>query len=221
MNQTDLDRIADNLRTLATELEDGTGLAALERAWSWRGPIRGASYDPSGRHYGHRHDEYTEPVLDDEGEPVLDDDGRPVTELVAVAVPNDPTGEADLHTTDQLRHPRLVAAVGALDTAATTLEHLIVATVPELPTPDDDPGDGWCRSCYRDRRTLTPEDTHADGRTKHANACKWCANFRSSHGIDPPIPLLRKRHDGHRISPTDVKNTLDAVARYTRKRRGA
>lgn len=192
MNQEDLDRIADTLDRAAELLRKGRAVTALERAAAWRGNLRAANYDPSSRS-GHRHDVYDE-----------------AGDTVVVAVPNDPTGEARTTTVDHLRHPRLVAAIGALSQAAGVAVELIVDTVPDAPAAveDEGPGDGWCRSCYRDKRYLEPEATHRNGTVKHRGACTWCASFKAEHGIDPPLELLRKRHGGRRITVADVTAAL-------------
>lgn len=208
MNQTDLDRIAETVTRAGELLTGGRAHTALDRAWTWRGNLHAPSYDPTGRS-GHRHDVYDE-----------------AGDTVVVAIPNDPTGEARTTTTDQLRHLRLVAAIEALFTAAALAVELIVDTAPEAPKPPadaTDPGDGWCRSCYRDNRHLTPEHTHRDGTVKHRGACSWCAGFRTDYGQDPPLELLRLRHAGKRVTVRDITTALAKSkphnTRATKKRR--
>lgn len=63
--------------------------------------------------------------------------------------------------------------------------------------------DGWCRSCIRDHSHLEPV---WDGR--YVDLCRWCAEFRNAEGTDPPVPLLRARHDGRRITTAMVDAEL-------------
>lgn len=199
MNQEDAIRIETRGHRAAT-LVGSYSIPALDTAASWRGNTRAAAYEPGGKS-GWRYDE--------EGEPV----------------PNDPTGEGSSTTNDQLRHPRLVAALGAYEIACANVSNLILNTVhlDSVPRPDG-PGDGWCASCYRDDRCLQREDTHADGRTKHKNMCAWCAGFVRDYNRQPPIELLRWRHQGRRISAADIKAALapkKSTPKKKRKRRAA
>jgi len=203
MNNEDLQRLADRLHKLA-DLVATRGIPALTTAALWRGHMRAANYDPNTGP-GLHHDTYTDP------------DG---TEHV-VAIPHDPTGEASTTTADQRRHPDLVAAFKACDIVAANLTRLIINTAPKttVSTDPDEPGDGWCHSCYRDNRYMQPEDTHADGRIKHKNLCAWCAGFIKDYQRRPPIELLRQRHEGRRITTAAVADALKPKKPTPKKKR--
>jgi hypothetical protein len=63
--------------------------------------------------------------------------------------------------------------------------------------------DGWCSSCQRDGDHLEPV---WDGR--YRNLCRWCAEFTLAEGCEPPLSLLRLRHQGKRITADMVDREL-------------
>ncbi len=77
-------------------------------------------------------------------------------------------------------------------------------------TPDQlkhGPGDGLCRSCWRDDQACVP----AVARYRRLGLCRWCGDWRASHkGRIPTMPILRAHHAGQRI-------TVAAEARYARR----
>lgn len=103
-----------------------------------------------------------------------------------------------------------VIAIGTeLVNAYRALEHLtrLLARYPEYQpaTPAEPPGAkrpapaGACRSCWRD-------DEHYEEIAvgQYRDWCRWCGDFRRVHGWLPPVELLRKRHQGQRITVQDV-----------------
>ncbi len=196
MNQTDAAKIAMNGQR-AGELVATLGVKALAIADDWRGQIRAATYDPTGGG-GHRHDEYEESITSEAT-------GRTYSTTHVVAVPHDPTGEADPNTPDQLRHARIVAAIAAYQQASLTVTKLILSTVPEkaVKAADESP-EGACKSCWRDRHYYEPEALHKDGRVMHKGACRWCAGVKAEFDAYPPMVCLKRHHAGRRVSVQEL-----------------
>lgn len=67
--------------------------------------------------------------------------------------------------------------------------------------------DGWCGSCWRDDQHLEPV---AEGR--YRGRCRPCGDWRGENGADPPVPLLKLRHSGRRITTAAVAKALGASA---------
>lgn len=114
---------------------------------------------------------------------------------------------SDLDKPDPLRHARIVAAVGAYDTAMATLNGLLLDTVPKKPEaarPEDCP-EGACMNCWLDRRHFEPV-------SHYAQLCRWCGDFKATEGRCPPLALLRKRHAGQRVTTQDVERALGRSA---------
>jgi hypothetical protein len=68
--------------------------------------------------------------------------------------------------------------------------------------------EGWCTSCYRDRKYHQPIDTKKDGTPYYRDLCKWCGEFKGNHKILPPIELLDLHHQSRRISPRILEEAL-------------
>lgn len=190
MNQEDFDRLSER-GGRCSELARTRGVKALSVAAEWRGNVRAANYDPSSGP-GLRHDSYWE----------TDPSTGELVEHV-VAVPHDPTGEADSSTADQLRHARLVAAIGAFDQACATLTSLLIQTVPYAPkSHNEGPPEGACENCWLDSRYFQPVE-------HYKKLCRFCGDFKGSEGQVPPLRILRLRHEGRRITRADVDRALN------------
>lgn len=207
MNAADFDRLAVRGHR-AAELLAGYGDTATRRTRHTNTPLRGTSYD---RERHQRHDLYRE----------TDGQGGWVDHLAPV--PNDPTGETAIATSNTGRTliaMRLTDAIADYDHAIAALTEMLLTLAPEArddattpkvePCDTNGPGAGWCRSCWRDEKHMEPEHTHSDGRVKHRGACAWCATFEAEYKTRPPLPLLRLRHQGRRI-------TVDMVAAHIKK----
>lgn len=78
--------------------------------------------------------------------------------------------------------------------------------------PDDQPGDEWCRSCWRDIRA----DRHYCEPVAHgtyARYCRWCGDFYGAYRCDPPLPLVQARHDGQRVTQQMIDRELRRAGR--------
>lgn len=64
-------------------------------------------------------------------------------------------------------------------------------TKPEAQTNDE----GWCSSCIRDGGYLEPA---AAGR--YAALCRFCGEWLAANGTNPPMEILKARHEGRRIT---------------------
>lgn len=189
MNQEDFDRMADR-GNRTSELARTRGEKALQVAAAWKGNLRAANYDPSSGP-GLRHDTYEEK-----------DPETGEMESHVVAVPHDPTGEADSHTVDQLRHARLVAAACAWELACATYTNLLIETVPHAPKRNaDECPDGACENCWTDGRYFQPVE-------HYKKLCRFCGDFKGTEGQVPPLKILRLRHAGRRITRVDVQRAL-------------
>lgn len=129
--------------------------------------------------------------------------------MLRVRVPsNDPTGEAALGVDEASQAlARLDGLLRQLETACRGLAGLRDEWAPKegASRPVDGPGEDWCSSCWRDGQHCEPVSGH------HAGRCRWCGTWRSEHGEDPPLALLRMHHQGERI-------TVQMAERYSRKK---
>lgn len=91
-------------------------------------------------------------------------------------------------------------AIRALDACHHTLAKMEAASIP-LDLEDD----RWCRSCLRDGGYKEPVSP-----PRYATLCRWCGDFQGKHGFDPPMDLLRPRHE-HR--PVTIAMVDAALAR--------
>lgn len=46
---------------------------------------------------------------------------------------------------------------------------------------------------------------------KECTLCRWCRIFELEHGVEPPRAILRKHHQGQRISTRDIEIALHSV----------
>lgn len=128
---------------------------------------------------------------------------------VRVRVPtNDPTGEAAAGRGDEATASlarRLTVQKRLYDAA---MEYAALrdewAPVEGAQRPVGGPGDDWCRSCHRDNQHCEPVSDRYHG------LCRWCGDYKGAEGGLPPLPILRARHRGERITQAMVKQ-------YTRK----
>ena len=79
--------------------------------------------------------------------------------------------------------------------------------VPLVDVESDGPGEGWCVSCFRDGGYHEPT---AEG--VYRDRCRWCADFSRAHGQEPPLVILRRRHEGRRITQSEVEQALGRTA---------
>lgn len=190
MNQEDFDRLEDR-GARCGELLAQRGVKALQIAHAWLGSTRAATLEPSASAIPETFYELVAGVW---------------VEHLAFK-PNDPTGEADSTTVDQLRHARLVAAIGAWDTATSTLTNLLLETVPRAPDAprENDCPDGACTNCWLDNRYFEP--------SRAKGLCRWCGEFKAAERVLPPLRLLRWRHEGRRITKAEVDRVLGRKAK--------
>lgn len=119
------------------------------------------------------------------------------TEANAVARMKGKTDEMRLLVQRAIGHFQdIVTNVGALTHVLDTLEARAKPVIEE----DDR---RWCVSCIRDGGYLT---VVAAGR--YARYCTWCGEFRYARGIEPPLEILKARHDGKRLSTAMVDRAL-------------
>jgi hypothetical protein len=77
--------------------------------------------------------------------------------------------------------------------------------VGDVPTDDDDL---WCTSCAR--------LAHATPRASSRNAlCSWCSSFVDAEDCLPPVTVLRRHLEGHRISEEEVRRALATQPQLT------
>lgn len=144
-----------------------------------------------------------EPSRGDRYETIVTADGPMLVRVPA----NDPTGEAAIGPDDAGAALReLDRLIGRIDDAFRDLLAIRDEWLPKrgLVKVDDGPGDDWCRSCWRDHRYCEPVSD------RYAGLCRWCGDWRAANRQDPPVPILRARHAGERI-------TRQMVERYTRR----
>lgn len=183
----ELNRIAASIR-LTGELLEANGSRALHATNSWAAGPRSANLDPNAGGWQY----------DEEGEPV----------------PNDTTGEQAMRG-DPLVHTneRLVSLILMSDRVNSDLRSILYAACPQNTMPDsfdpDTPAQisaaGWCVSCHRDQGFCEPVSMRPDGSRRYRDYCTGCGNFKAAHGIEPPLKILKLRHEGRRVSARDVE----------------
>lgn len=141
---------------------------------------------------------------------------------------SDPTASAATSQADRDQDvtQQLDDLIAGADEAVGALTDFLAKTVP-LPKikPDDPAPEGACASCWRAGKWWVSEHTHADGRVKHRGMCSWCAGFKATHGVQPPLELVEKRASSGgrgRVNEVDVRNALAKVpakAKKAKKRR--
>jgi hypothetical protein len=123
-------------------------------------------------------------------------DGTSRTEALGIAPP-----DAIDREQRELAHC-LDRALRALQTAYNITARYARARRPDRPEPATD-DDGWCISCLRDSQYLEPT---AAGR--YAQHCRFCGEWSSAHGQEPPLEILRARHQGKRITTAMADRAL-------------
>jgi len=127
----------------------------------------------------------------------------------------DPTGEAAIQTDKAAADHRRVLKLLALRTRTDReLVQVLLLYPPHAIRAERAKAAGgeWCQSCYRDGQYHEPvsfRSARSGGEAYYSGRCRWCGAFRSEHRIDPPVRLLRLRHEGRRITVADV---TDAIA---------
>lgn len=135
-------------------------------------------------------------------------------------------------------HDEYLTKLNQLDRLITETERIIdvacppnIAEVKNRRTQDLDPitaadaaAAGWCRSCWRNDQQMVPITTQTKtGLRYYRDYCKWCGEFEAAHNIEPPPELLQMRHDGRRITATDVDKAIArarALTKKSKKRKG-
>ena len=115
---------------------------------------------------------------------------------------SDGEGDTDVDPTISvsLRYKQLVQTVHS---AALLLTDFVAAHRPDrviaIPTTVSD--DSWCTSHMR--------LGYSEPRWRGA-LCRWCTDFEAAYHMSPPYVLLHMRHQGQRITQTDVTNAVTA-----------
>lgn len=80
------------------------------------------------------------------------------------------------------------------------------------------PGEDWCRSCWRDRKYHEPVGRKATGVPYYRGLCRWCGQLARDLGVVlPPLELVERKHRGERITEGMV---AEAKAAAKAKRKG-
>lgn len=183
MRADQLTHLADRLRTLADRL-DTEGPAALQRAHDWLPGPTGGDTHTTGQ----------------------------LAELDQVLADHQLEDRAGQARAERIHH-QLHHSLDTLDREThriTTLLKILAAKHPPRaqPTPAN-AGDGWCRSCHRNGGHLEPVTLKTDGTRRYGDLCRFCGEWAAAHdGAHPPLPILRARHDGRRITQALVDRVL-------------
>lgn len=127
------------------------------------------------------------------------------------------------------------ADLNALDDLAQSLLRRIDVACPPHPaelrnrkTDDLDPvtaadvaAAGWCSSCWRNDQQMVPIEKDRHGLRFYRDYCRWCGEFKARQKIEPPVELLRLRHEGRRITEADVAKALKAAKSKGKKSKKA
>ena len=193
-------RLADLLRSIADDLDDGTYEASLQRTYDWADATT-IGTDPGPLRC-----------------PNCIDQPTPCDACVELAhtprsSDRDRAERKAISATSKV-HDRITAAHRALvDTAAEMVRLLTVATpdrqVLRPATPTDYAIAGWCRSCARNDGHLSPIAVHPDGRRRYADWCNGCGTWAHDHnGQPPPLEILQLRHAGKRVTAADYERIM-------------
>lgn len=68
--------------------------------------------------------------------------------------------------------------------------------------------EGWCVSCWRNDQTCEPIAKRPSGEPYYRDRCRPCGAWKAEHGQDPPLPILKLRHEGRRVTQRDVDAAL-------------
>ena len=193
--------VAELLERAAAAIK-ADGQAMRARALEWRSGPAAANLDPDRR--GWRY----EPC------------GDPGCQSCPHPIPADPTGERANRRDEPARVAEALdralaetyRAVGRL----VALHGLLMPAQPKRPRTlreihaagADVAREGWCRSCWRDEQHMTPITLRPTGEPYYRDRCAWCGEFVAAYGQEPPVAVLRKRHEGRRISEEDIARAL-------------
>lgn len=202
MNADDIRRIAESLiETGNLLLADGA--AALDVTEGWEPGAKTANLDPDRG--GDRYETVIMPDID--GDMVE----------VRVRIPsNDPTGEQVVNDSDQPAnemHAELVGNLNRMYLDSHRSRVIVKLAVPKhanLHIAGSDTGAdvalaGWCRSCHRDHGYCEPVATRRDGSRRYSDYCNWCGEWVAANQKEPPLELLRAKHEGRRITQSMVE----------------
>lgn len=71
---------------------------------------------------------------------------------------------------------------------------------------------GWCKSCWRNDQQMVPITVEGTANLRrYRDYCRWCGDFHGVHKIEPPLVLLKLRHDGKRLSEAEVDKAVKAA----------
>lgn len=73
--------------------------------------------------------------------------------------------------------------------------------------------EGWCVSCWRNDRTCNPIALRPTGEPYYKDRCRPCGEWQAEYGQDPPMSILKLRHDGRRVTQADVDEALKGKSR--------
>jgi hypothetical protein len=121
--------------------------------------------------------------------------------------------------------PELEALTRRIDADVARLQRIIAICNPDPPTTLRDKdrlrsqleADGWCGSCHRNDQTcvpiaLRPAKAPAPSAPYYKGLCRFCGSFKASHGVLPPVVILRLHHKARPITETDVERALGKVS---------
>jgi len=77
---------------------------------------------------------------------------------------------------------------------------------------------GWCRSCWRNDQQMVPIEVNKRTSLRYyRDFCRFCGAFVGQHKIEPPLPILVKRHAGRRITEADIAEALKDTKPLSKK----
>lgn len=193
--------MASELRKAADAWEKD-GPTAWRRAWLIHSPLKATSGE--GVSGGQR----TMKVKNEYGE----DELIPVTAVEAAAFDPDPL----LVVFPAFRQAVEMGYDNVLSAAATIA--VLAKNMAGVEPPDDTegPGEGWCRSCFRDGRYFEPAALN-----RYANLCRFCGEWKRSEGGLPPMEIMRAKHGGRRITTALVASLKQPPRKKKSKRKAS
>lgn len=88
-------------------------------------------------------------------------------------------------------------------------------------TPGDVAAAGWCVSCWRnDQQMVAREKAKKSGLYYSTTLCRWCLGVKNSHGILPPLEVLRMHHEGRRISVQVMDEAVERAKAAAKPKKG-
>lgn len=143
---------------------------------------------------------------------VVDEDGVPMPDL------SDPVGEAVVSMLAGDRRPSTVREdvklLNATFAEIRGLARMADGARDRAMLPDDKTLDPECCEVHK-RHEFGVEPLHRSGR------CRWCYDFWLAEGVDPPLPLLKARAEGRRITQQMVMDSLRHQPKAKRRKRRA